>query len=271
MVADNLKMILQLPEKQCRNILLDIDTQCDFLLAEGKACVWNHSEVLANIRRIMAWARHRNIPVISTAEVRSDNDGVGTRYCIDGTNGQKKLRYTLLRSRVSFAADDKNTLPADLLQAHRQVVLHKRCIDPFDEPRIERLLSEIHAGQFILIGAGAEDAVKATALGLLHRGRKVSVVVDALGSHNRKEAKLALRIMKAKGAKLLATKNLAGISHLRYVFACKCQSCHGTTATVSCGEGTDPANADFKMGGRGLEALTSYLSSRHLGIVTRRQ
>jgi nicotinamidase-related amidase len=255
-------MILQLPKKQCRNVLLDIDTQCDFLLAEGRACVWNHSEVLANIRRVMAWARHRNIPVISTAEVCSDNNGVGTHYCIDGTNGQKKLRYTLLRSRVSFPADDKNTLPADLLQAHRQVVLHKRCIDPFEEPRIERLLSEIHAGQFILIGAGTEDAIKATALGLLHRGRNVSVVVDALGSHNRKEAKLALRIIKAKGARLLATKNLAGISHLRYVFACNCRNCHGTAAAVSCDEGIRPAKADFKMGGRGLEPLTSCVSSR---------
>ncbi len=224
-------MILQLPQKQRRNVLIDIDTQRDFLLADGHACVWNHSEVLAHIRRVMAWARHQNIPVISIAEVCPGNSHIGTSYCIDGTNGQKKVRYTLLRSRASFPADDGNALPVDLLRAHRQVVLHKRCVDPFEEPRIERLLSEIRADEFILIGAGTEDAVEATALGLLHRGKNVSIVVDALGSHNRKEAKLALRKMKAKGARLVAARKLAGTSHLRYVCACKCRSCQSQVTT----------------------------------------
>lgn len=104
-------------------------------------------------------------------------------------------------------------MPVDLLQTHRQVILHKRCIDPFDEPRIERLLSEVQADEFILIGVGAEDAVKATALGLLQRGKNVRVVVDALGSHDVREAKLALRKMKTKGAKLIVTKSLTGVSH----------------------------------------------------------
>lgn len=231
MVAENVKMIMQLPQKQRRNVLIDIDTQRDFLLADGHACVWNHSEVLAHIRRVMAWARHQNIPVISIAEVCPGNNHIGVSYCIDGTNGQKKLRYTLLTSRASFPADDETTLPVDLLRAHRQVVLHKRCVDPFEEPRIERLLSEIRADEFILIGAGTEDAVEATALGLLHRGRNVSIVVDALGAHNRKEAKLALRKMKAKGAHLVAAKTLAGTSHLRYISACKCRSCQSQATT----------------------------------------
>jgi hypothetical protein len=64
----------------------------------------------------------------------------------------------------SFPADDSDFLPVDLFQTHRQVILHRRCIDPFDEPKIERVLSEIQADEFILIGVGAEDTVKATAL-----------------------------------------------------------------------------------------------------------
>jgi nicotinamidase-related amidase len=113
-----------------------------------------------------------------------------------------------MRNRVSFPADNKNALPSDILLAYRQVILHKRCIDPFDEPRIERLLSEIEANDFILIGVGAEDAVRATALGLIHRGKRVRIIVDALGSHNRKEAQLALRKLQAKGAKLIKTKDV---------------------------------------------------------------
>ena len=207
-------MTLQLPEKPHRYFLIDIDTQRDFLLAGGDACIRNHKKVLARIRRVMAWARRENIPIISTAEVyRNNNGSSNTDYRLDGTDGQKKIRYTLLSNRASFPADDSDFLPVDLLQTHRQVILHKRCIDPFDEPKIERLLSEIQADEFILIGVGAEDAVKATALGLLQRGKSVRVVIDALGSHNVREAKLALRKMKTKGAKLIVTKSLARITH----------------------------------------------------------
>lgn len=206
-------------------MLIDIDTQRDFLLAGGHACVWNHSEVLANIRRVIAWARHEDVSIISTAEVQPNGCDTPMGYCIDGTNGQRKIRYTLLRERASFPADDQNALPVDLLYAYRQVILHKRCADPFEEPRIERLLSEVRADEFILIGAAAEEAVVATALGLLHRGKNVTVIVDALGAHDRKEAKLAVRKMKAKGALLISTRSLAGASHLRQVRACRCPQC----------------------------------------------
>ena len=238
-MVGNLIMILQLLDKRCRHVIVDIDTQRDFLLAGGHACVWNHSEVLANIRRVMAWARRHDISVISTAEVRPNGSETKMGYCVDGTNGQRKIRYTLLSERASFPADDMNALPVDLLRAHRQIVLHKRCADPFEEPRIERLLSELRADEFILIGAGAEDAVQATALGLLHRGKKVTVIVDALGGHDRKEAKLAIRKMRAKGANLVSTRNLAGISHLRQVGACRCPKCRSLANIRSAEIGTE--------------------------------
>ena len=222
----SLKMILQLLKHQRKHILVDIDTQRDFLSPWGNACILNREKVLANIRRVMAWTRFENIPIISTAEVYPNTNGHTLfDYCLDGTAGQQKIHYTLLSNRVSFPADDWNHLPADLLLSHRQVILHKRCIDPFEEPRIERLLSEVKADEFILIGTCTEEAVKATALGLLHRGKSVRVITDAVGSHTEKEAKLALRKVQAKGAKLIKTKDIAGISHLKHVGTCGCRRC----------------------------------------------
>lgn len=228
-------MIRQLFKRRRKRILIDIDTQRDFFLAGGNACIRNHRRILGRIRRIMAWARYRNIPIISICEVHpnNNNNNDGVDYCIDGTDGQKKIRYTLLSNRVAFPADGSTDLPTDLLQRYKQIILHKRCIDPFDEPRIERLLSEVRAEEFILIGASTEGAVEATALGLLQRGKNVRVVVDALGLHEKKDAKLALRKMEAKGAKLVETKKLAGISHLRRVGICNCDSCRGRTKKPS--------------------------------------
>lgn len=227
-------MILQLVRSRRRQILLDIDTQRDLLLATGHACIRNHRRVLARIRRVVAWARLKNIPIISTAVVfPNDNGETEQCYCIDGTDGQKKVRYTLLPSRISFPADGSTDLPRDMLRRYHQVILHKRCLDPFDEPRIDRLLSEVRANEFIIVGAGVEGAVKATALGLLQRGRKVIVVADAVGSSNKREAKLALRKMEAKGAKMIETRRLAGTSRLRHVGACDCESCQGVSRKAS--------------------------------------
>ena len=221
-------MILQLVRARRKQILIDVDTQKDFLLADGKACIRNHRRVLAHIRRVMAWARHRHIPIISTAEVYPNNNGENHNgYCIDGTDGQKKIPYTLLNNRLSFPADGNTDLPRDMLRQYKQVILHKRCADPFEEPRIDRLLSELRASEFIVVGSCIEGAVKVTALGLLQRGKKVTIVLDAVGSHNKREANLALRKMETKGAKLIETKKLAGTSNLRQVGVCNCESCQG--------------------------------------------
>jgi len=223
-------MILQLVRSRRKQVIIDVDTQKDFLLADGKVCIRNHRRVLGHIRRVMAWARTRGVPIISLAEVHPDNNGDSEyTHCIDGTEGQTKVAYTLVRNRVSFPADGHTDLPRNMLRQYAQIILHKRCVDPFEEPRIERLLSEMRANEFLIIGSTAEGAVKATALGLLQRGKNVTVITDAVGSHNKREAKLALRKVEAKGAKLIETKRIAGTSHLRHVGACDCESCKGLT------------------------------------------
>ena len=227
-------MILQLVKSRRKQILVDIDTQKDFLLADGKACIRNHRRVLAHIRRVMAWARTQSIPIISTAEVYPDNNGESmVDYCIDGTEGQKKIHYTLFNDRVTFVADGNTDLPRDMLRRYKQIILNKRCVDPFDEPRIDRLLSEVRANEFILVGTTLEAAVKMTALGLLQRGKKVTVVADAVGSHSKKEAMLAIRKMETKGAKVIDTRKLAGTSHLKLVGTCACESCRGAARKAS--------------------------------------
>ena len=219
-------MIRRLISVRPKQVLVDVNTQKDFLLAAGKVCIRNHRRVLSHIRRIMAWARRKHIPIISVSDVYPADNGAS--YCIDGTEGQKKVRYTVIHNHISFPADAHADIPGGILNQHRQVILHKRCVDPFDEPRIERLLTEARGSEFIIIGTNTEGAVMATALGLLQLGKKVCVVIDAVGSQNSRVAELALRKMRAKGARLAETKNIAGISHLHLVGACGCKRCGGT-------------------------------------------
>jgi nicotinamidase-related amidase len=219
-------MIQPFTRRLRRRVLVDVDTQRDFLLADGAACVRNHRRVLSNIRRMAAWARRNSIRVVSTIQVYGRNGGrIG--YCIDGTEGLKKISYTLRSNRRVFPADGNTDLPRDIMRSHEQVIFGKRCMDPFEEPRIERLFSEISAEEFIVIGTDTERSVKATVLGLLQRGKRVTVVIDATGIHDRNEADLAIRQMQAKGAQLIETKSLAGATHLRNVGICDCERCRG--------------------------------------------
>lgn len=210
-------MIRQWVRSRRRRILVDVSTQRDYFLPEGAVCIKNRKRVLANVRRIMAWARLKGIPVISICEAYPNNNHGSniSDHCVDGTDGQKKIRYTLLNNSLSFAADGSTDLPRNILRQHRQVIFNSRCLDPFEEPRIDRLLSEVQASEFVLIGVSAEGAVEATVLGLLQRRKKVSVIFDAVGSSDKRAARMAFRKMKAKGAKLIETKKLAGKSRLK--------------------------------------------------------
>lgn len=217
-----------------RRIIIDVDTQKDFMLAEGKACVRNHRRVLQNIRRVMAWARMKNIRVISTEQVYDKSDPKHA-YCIMGTDGCCKIPYTIRSNHIVFPADGCTDLPRDILKNYDQIILHKRCVNPFDEPRADRVLGELQVSEFIIIGATAEEAVKATALGLLVRRKNVTILVDAVGSHDRASAEIALRQTEAKGAKLIETKAMLGSSCLRLVGACDCDRCQGRTQKKSFG------------------------------------
>ena len=54
-----------------------------------------------------------------------------------------------------------------------------------------------------------EDAVKSTVLGLLARGKQVKLVVDATAGRDNHQADMALRLMLAKGARIITTQELA--------------------------------------------------------------
>ena len=213
-----------------KRIIIDIDTQADFFLASGAACVRNHRRVISNIRRTVAWARVRNIRMIST--MHSNNGQSGEDFCIPGTDGHLKLGYTLRHNYAGFQADGCTDLPRDILLQHDQIVIEKRTVDPFDEPRADRMLSELKVDEFIIIGATTEKAIKATVLGLLARRKNVTVLTDAIGSHDKGAAEKAIRQMEAKGAKLTEAKILYGTS-LPLVGACNCDRCSGQIKHLS--------------------------------------
>ena len=226
MIGEAVHMIRPILTLRKKRILIDVDTQKDFFLADGKACIRNHRRVLANIRRVMAWARRDQVRMISTVQCHNPNEHGGD-VCLMGTAGFSKVPYTLRNRRLTFETGDTTDFARDLLHDKDQVILCKRSVDPFDEPRAERILTEAQASEFVVIGGSTETSVLYTVLGLLTRGKTVSVLIDAVGSGEKSAAEIALRKMKAKGARLIESKSLFGPSSLRQVHACECDRCRG--------------------------------------------
>jgi nicotinamidase-related amidase len=196
--------------------------------------VRNHRRVLANIRRVMAWARRQRIRQISLALLHDPHrHGSNGGFCVAGTEGVRKIHYTLRDRHMDFGDDAGTDLPRQLLTDYNQVILYRHTEDPFDQPRIDRLFSETRATEFIVVGSLAEDAVRLLVLGLLVRKRAVTLITDAVGNRDKAAAEVALRQMQAKGAKLVDCKNLLGTSHLRMVYACPCDRCRGKLQKAS--------------------------------------
>jgi len=188
--------------------VVDVDTQKHFFLNSSKVCVWNHRLVLTNIMRVIRWAHLGNIHMISTVQILNGY----AKLLFNGTEGQKKIRHTLWRRYISFDATDCTDLLPGIFEEYEQVVFCKRCFDPFAEPRVDRMLSESAADEFILVGAATEGAIKATALGLLARHKKVTVLIDAIGSYNKIVGRQTLRLLRERGAKLTNTESLLASS-----------------------------------------------------------
>jgi nicotinamidase-related amidase len=219
LAAGKVKMIRPIRLRRKR-VIIDIDTQKDLFLANGSACIRNHRRVLMNLRRTLAWARVKHLRVISTSMCKPGKNGDSFHAA-----GWQKLSYTLRNRKIEFSADNNTDLARDIFTHYDQIILNKRCEDPFDEPRAERLFTELHADELVVIGGLAEGAVVSTVLGLLQRGKRVTVLIDAVGTHDRQQADIAFRKMKAKGAHLAETRDYAGATHLKGTGACDCKLC----------------------------------------------
>jgi nicotinamidase-related amidase len=197
---------------QYPNVLVDVDSQVDFLTADGHRPVRN-LQVVSNIQRVFRWARHCRLTVISSIDFHRITDPVRDvpQHCLAGTPGVNKLSSTLLPRRTLIQTDDTINLPHDLLTRYRQVLFLKRGDDLTRNPKADRLLTEIQVTSFIILGVGLEESIRLLALELLTRRQNVWLVSDACGYWDAQAADLACKQLAAKGARVLTADELLQI------------------------------------------------------------
>ncbi len=191
-------------------IMIDLNTQCDFLLPSGALPVANRATALPNIRRLMTWARLQQVPIISSLEAHRLGESLHglPPHCIDRSPGQRKLPFTLMPRRILVMGDNTTDLPNDAFRRYQQVILTKRNVDFLTNPKADRLINSIGVDHFIIFGISAAHCVKAMVLGLIAQHNHVVVVTDACGWWSQSDADHSFRQMDAKGAVLVTTEEL---------------------------------------------------------------
>lgn len=191
-----------------RIIFWEVDTQADFMLPRGRMYVAGAEKIIPNIKRLVDVARQGNVLLVSDACRHSKDDPEFQTFpphCIRGTPGARIIPEGLAQTFYTIANDEKCQLPKNLL-SYQQLILEKQTLDVFDNPHtgviVDRLGKEV---EYVIFGVVTEYCVRLAAKGLLARGRKVSIVKDAIETLKPEEGRRALEELKSLGARLITT------------------------------------------------------------------
>jgi len=195
----------------CELVLLDIESQRDFFSPKGALYQPDSAAVYRRIARLFAWVRANEIPVISTLlRLRPGQRGALSPkpYCVDNTEGERKMPKTALARRINLGLLNTTDLPDHILRQYQQVIFEKRDTDIFAHARIERLITELPRCTFVLCGAGISTGIFQAAVGLRSRGFPVILASDAALTIQPERARMAHLRMEAKGVVYATTDSI---------------------------------------------------------------
>ncbi len=192
-----------------RNVIFwEVDTQADFMLPGGKLYVPGAERLLPNLRKLTGAARHDRVFLVSHGCYHTPNDPefkLFPPHCIKGTPGSAYLPEALAEKVFVLPNEPAAALPRDLAP-YQQILLEKQTLDIFETLHAEELLKRLgSAAQFVVFGVVTEYCVRFAAKGLLDRGRRVSVVQDAIETLKVEDGKQACAELQSLGARFITT------------------------------------------------------------------
>ena len=192
-----------------RNVIFwEVDAQSDFMLPGGKLYVPGAERLLPNIRKLTDAARQGRVFLVSHGCFHTDHDPEFKTFpphCIQGTAGAGLVPEALTDRVLTVPNDAAACLPRDLSPS-QQVLLEKQTLDIFQSRHANELLQRFDPeAEFVVFGVVMEYCVRLAAKGLLERGRRVSVVKDAIETLKPEDGQRAIAELQALGANFIST------------------------------------------------------------------
>jgi len=189
-------------------VFWEVDTQADFMLPGGKLYVPGAERLLPNIRKLTDAARQGRVFLVSHGCYHTKDDPEFQTFpphCIKGTPGSAFVPEALTDKVVTVPNEATAKLPLDL-SPYQQILLEKQTLDIFESRHagdlVKRFADDV---EFVVFGVVTEYCVRLAAKGLLDRGRRVSVVEDAIETLKAEDGRRAVTELKALGARFITT------------------------------------------------------------------
>ncbi|HLS47451.1 MAG TPA: cysteine hydrolase family protein [Gemmatimonadales bacterium] len=173
-------------------IFWDVDTQYDFMRADGKLYVPGSEEIIPTVGRLTDHAHAHGIPIVASADdhVAGDRELSETPdfretfppHCIRGTPGQRKIAETALRNPLEIPPEPAGRELREAIRAHDgDFLLLKRWFDVFTNANVDLLLDELAPRRIVLYGVALDVCDRYAIEGLLSRFQPsaLSLVADA--------------------------------------------------------------------------------------------
>jgi nicotinamidase/pyrazinamidase len=175
-------------------VFWDVDTQADFMKADGKLYVPGSEEIIPVLGRLTGYAHRHGVRVIASAddhvpghrELSDSPDWQETfpEHCMRGTPGQAKIAETALRHPLVIEPEpqDPGQLAARVRIHNGDLLFHKHWFDVFTNPNVLPVLDALAPGRVVLYGVALDVCDRYAVEGLLaHRpGIRLTVVTDAV-------------------------------------------------------------------------------------------
>jgi nicotinamidase/pyrazinamidase len=177
-----------------RLLFWDVDTQHDFMRADGLLYVPGSEEIVPALRALTDFAHARGIRVVASSddhvpghrELSDAPDFLTTfpLHCMRGAPGQLKIPETALRDPLVIQPErqDPAALSRALAAHHGDILLLKHWFDVFTNENVETVLATLDPEVVVLYGVALDVCDKFAVEGLLARrpGMRLLLVTDAV-------------------------------------------------------------------------------------------
>jgi nicotinamidase/pyrazinamidase len=192
-----------------RNVVFwEVDTQADFMLPGGKLYVPGAERLLPNIRKLTNAARQGRVFLVSHGCYHAKDDPEFQTFpphCIKGTEGAAFVPEALTDKVVVVPNDFSAVVPKDL-SPYQQILFEKQTLDIFASRHANKFMKRFGDDvEFVVFGVVTEYCVRLAAKGLLDRGRRVSVVEDAIATLKAKDGERTVAELRDLGVRFFST------------------------------------------------------------------
>lgn len=212
-----------------RVLFWDVDTQHDFMKADGLLYVPGSEEIIPELKRLTDYAHTHGIRILASADDHqpghrelSDVPDFHTTFpphCMRDTPGQRKIAETALRDPLVI--EPALQVPAEMrhrVAAHRgDILLHKHWFDVFTNPNLGAVLDVLDPELVVLYGVALDVCDKYAVEGLLaHRPQTALwLVTDAVRAIQEDAAEGLLADWRGRGVRMVTSEEILDRGALR--------------------------------------------------------